>query len=138
MHDRRWLACAVLLTWTLSTVAGRAGSAFIEAETFTTTGGWQVATGDRAKAASGLALLDGSRARRDGVATGTVTLKDAGRYFIWVRYQCHPKYRGPFQVTALAGGRELGSGTFDRTFEGKGPRVQGVWKSFEAVLPEGP
>src|SRR4051794_30340100 len=106
MRDRRLWACAVLLTWGLCTAAVRGGSAFIEAETFTTTDGWQVLTGDRAKTASGLALLDGSRGKRDGVATGTVTLKDAGRYFIWVRYLSHPKYRGPFKVTALAGGRE--------------------------------
>lgn len=136
MRYRR-LVCIALLGCGLSAELARAASAFIEAEAFTATGGWEVVTGDRARMASGLAMLDGSRARRDGVATGTVTIKDAGHYHIWVRYMSHPKWRGPFEVAAVAGGRELGSGKFDLTFEGKSARDLGTWKFFEAVLPEG-
>src|SRR6187431_2067815 len=94
----RPFVCLALLGCGWSAVPARAGTAFLEAETFQATGGWEVVTGERARTASGLALLDGSRGKRDGVATGTITIKDAGHYYIWVRYLSHPKYRGPFEV----------------------------------------
>lgn len=117
--------------------AARAGEVFVEAESFTATGGWVVVDGPSAKGASGLALLGGAGGARDGVATKAVTIKDAGRYRLWVRYVSHPTWRGPFHVTALAGDRVLGDGLFDAASEGKSSRDPWVWKSFEADLPEG-
>ncbi len=114
-----------------------AGELFLEAESFKSSGGWEIVSGPAARSASGLALLNGASGKNDGVATATVSIKDAGHYRIWVRYSSHPKYRGPFHVAALVGGRELGEGLFDAAFEGKSARDTETWKSFEAELPEG-
>jgi hypothetical protein len=114
-----------------------ASEVFIEAETFTSAGGWEAKTGPAAKQASGLSVLNGASGTKDGIATATVSIKDAGKYHIWVRYSSHPKWRGPFHVTALAGERSLGDELFDAGFEGKNARDTQTWKSFDAVLPEG-
>ena len=117
--------------------AARGSEVFVEAETFHSAGGWEVVSGPEAQAASGLAGLSGARGAADGVATATVSLKDAGHYRVWVRYTSHPVHRAPFHVTALSGGRELGDGLFDADFEGKSARNEETWKYFEADLPEG-
>ena len=95
---------------------------FVEAEGFKSAGGWEVVSGRVARSASGLATLNGAAGAKDGVATTTVSIKDAGHYRIWVRYMSHPKWRGPFHVTALSGARELGDGLFDSAFESKNAR----------------
>ncbi len=123
------------LAFQLSTAL--AGTEFIEAESFTSAGGWTAVSDSSTKAASGLATLRGGSGAADGVATKTVSIKDAGHYRIWVRYQSYPTDRGPFKVTALAGERTLGSELFDTQFEGHSPRDTETWKSFEAELPEG-
>ncbi|MCX6910086.1 MAG: beta-galactosidase trimerization domain-containing protein [Verrucomicrobia bacterium] len=115
----------------------QASEVFVEAESFKSSGGWVVMTGPSAREASGLAVLNGAGGAKDGVAATTVSIKDAGRYRIWVRYGSHPKWRGPFHLTALAGGRVLGDGLFDAEFEGKSARDSQAWGSFEADLPEG-
>ena len=117
--------------------AAHAGEVFVEAEAFHTDGGWSVVSGPTAKSASGLAMLSGATGKTDGTATTTVSIKDAGHYHVWVRYSSQPKVRGPFHVTALAGGRELGDGLFDMEAEGKSARNSEVWSSFDATLPEG-
>lgn len=129
------LALALALTFNIS--VARAGEVFIEAESFQPGDGWQVVTGSAARAASGVSALSGASGAKDGVATANVAIKDAGHYRIWVRYSSHPKWRGPFQVTAQAGGRDLGTGLFDVEFEGKSARDTETWRSFEADLPEG-
>ncbi|MEO6741687.1 MAG: beta-galactosidase trimerization domain-containing protein, partial [Chthoniobacteraceae bacterium] len=115
----------------------QAGEVFIEAESFKSFGGWEVASGPVAKSASGLAMLNGAGGKADGIATTTVSIKDAGHYRIWVRYTSHPKWRGPFHVTALSGSREVGDALFDSAFESKSTRDTETWGSFEAELPEG-
>jgi hypothetical protein len=115
----------------------QASEVFVEAESFKSPGGWVVLTGPAAREASGLAVLNGASGAKDGVATATVGIKDAGRYRIWVRYSSHPKWRGPFHLTALAGGRVLGDGLFDAEFEGRSARDSHAWRSFESDLPEG-
>lgn len=115
----------------------RATEAFLEAETFEAGEGWEVISGDTAREASGTSVLGGARGKADGVATKSVAIKDAGRYRIWVRYTSAPNWRGPFRLTALGAGRELGSGLFDAKFEGKGQRNTQTWGYFEADLPEG-
>ena len=110
---------------------------FVEAETFKSDGGWETVSGPETRSASGLAALSGSQGAPGGVATATVSIKDAGHYRVWVRYTSHPTHRAPFHVTALGGGRELGDGLFDAAFEGKSARNQETWKYFEADLPEG-
>src|SRR4051812_43365349 len=136
---RRMTACSRLfLPLLLSSVSlARASEVFIEAESFKSSGGWEVRSGPEARSASGTAMLHGGTGAKDGVATATVSIKDAGHYRIWVRYSSHPKWRGPFHVSALAGGRVLGDGLFDAAFEGKTARDTETWRSFEAELPEG-
>ena len=129
--------CALLVALHLTIAAARAGEVFLEAESFKSPGGWEVVTGPAARTASGVAVLGGAGGAKDGIATATVQIKDAGHYRIWVRYSSHPKWRGPFRVTARAGEREMGSGLFDAEFEGKTARDTETWKSFEADLPEG-
>ena len=114
-----------------------AGEHFIEAESFASPDGWSVVGGTAAKQASGLKMLNGAQGSGSGAATAKVDIKDSGYYRIWVRYSSHPVYRGPFHVTVLSGGRVLGDGLFDDSFQGKGPRDTETWKYFEAELPEG-
>ena len=123
------------LLFALSTAS--ATDAFIEAESFKSTGGWEVVSGAVARSASGLAVLNGAGGAKDGVATATVSIKDAGHYHIWVRYISHPTYRGPFHVTALAGERVLGDALFDETNAGHATKPEETWKSFDVELPEG-
>ncbi len=133
---KRLLSSAFLVVASV-TVASQAGEVFIEAENFKSSGGWEKISGGIARTASGTAMLNGAGGAKDGVATATVSIKDAGHYRIWVRYSSHPKWRGPFHVTALAGERVLGDGLFDSVFEGKSARDTEIWSSFEAELPEG-
>ncbi len=121
----------------LSVSRASAGEVFVEAESFTSTGGWSVIEGPATKAASGLKMLGGASGQKDGVAVAHVSIKDAGRYHVWVRYISHPSWRGPFHVSALSGGRLLADALFDAEFEGKSGRDTQVWRSFEADLPEG-
>ncbi len=115
----------------------QASELFVEAESFTSSGGWAVVTGAAARAASGLSLLAGSAGATGGTATATVRVKDAGHYRIWVRYMSFAKTRGPFSITALAGGRDVGAGVFDANYKGVSDRNPAVWEFFEADLPEG-
>lgn len=115
----------------------QASELFVEAESFASKGGWTVVTGAPARTASGLGTLSGASGATNGTATARVTVKDPGRYRIWVRYMSPPQRRGPFHVTALAGDRELGDGLFDTDFEGKSARYPETWDFFEADLPEG-
>jgi len=116
----------------------RADTVFIEAEAFTpSSAGWKVVTGPSQRQTSGLAALNGSSGPRDAVATTTVTLKEAGYYRVWVRFASYERWRGPFRVAVLQGGRELGGEVFDTAPAAKSKRDHSVWKSFEADLPAG-
>lgn len=125
---------SLILLCVLTATLVHAGEYFLEAESFS---GWSVLEGPVAKEASGLKLLSGASGDPKGVATATVQVKDAGHYHIWVRYSSHPKWRGPFHLTASAGQRELGGALFDASFEGHNSRDKMTWRSFEADLPEG-
>src|SRR5437870_1743166 len=91
----------------------RAETVFVEAEAFTpSSDGWVVATGPEARRASGVATLHGANGPGDATASTTVTLKEAGRYKVWVRYRSHPTLRGPFVVAVLRDGREVAAAVF--------------------------
>lgn len=135
-HKRRSRWLWILSVWVA--VAAQSATVFIEAEKFTpSSNGWKIVTGAGSREASGLAFLSGASGAPDDVASATVHIKDAGRYHVWVRYSSHPTYRGPFRVSAIAGGRELGGAVFDAEFEGKTVRDKLTWRSFVADLPEG-
>jgi hypothetical protein len=125
------------LVFASAVMAAHAGEVFVEAESFKSVGGWQVVSDNIARTSSGLAMLNGASGAKDGIATTTVSIKDAGHYRIWVRYMSHPKWHGPFHVTALSGTRELGDGLFDSAFEARNARDTETWGSIEADLPEG-
>ncbi|MDQ3621568.1 MAG: hypothetical protein M3463_03640 [Verrucomicrobiota bacterium] len=115
--------CACVSTAAFFLHCARAETLFLEAETFKTpSDGWQVKSSEVARAASGVAVLSGSGGAPDGVATATVSVKEAGHYRVWVRYTSHPKWRGPFRVTARQGDRKLGGELFDTGFEAKSVR----------------
>jgi hypothetical protein len=114
--------------------SGFTGEYFLEAESFK---GWNVIEGATSRMASGLKQLSGATGDPKEAATTTLSVKDAGRYHIWVRYSSHPKWRGPFHLTAQAGDRLVGDAIFDASFEGQSARDKMTWKSFEADLPEG-
>jgi hypothetical protein len=126
-----------LLTLLLSSLATFAGEVFVEAESFDSSGGWTVVGEPKA---SGLAVLSGAAGDKNGVATKTVSIKDAGHYRIWVRYATNPTARdatglGPFHVTALSGERVLGDGLFDAEYSSSATSDPWMWRSFDAVLP---
>jgi hypothetical protein len=129
--------CAAFFGILASAATAQAGTYFIEAESFQSTGGWRVIGERSARECSGLAALDGATGKADGTASTTVAVKDAGKYRIWVRYSSPPSRRGPFRVTASAGARQLGGETFDLEAEGRSARDTFVWGHFAAELPEG-
>ena len=131
--------CALLFSFAAFCPPHRtqAGEVFIEAESFKSSGGWTVVSGPGERTASGVAVLNGSGGAKDGVATATASIKDAGHYKIWVRYSIHPTYRGPFHVTALAGERVLGDALFDDAYTGHSRKPEETWGTFDVELPEG-
>lgn len=123
----------LLLFFALSLPA-LAGEYFLEAESFR---GWNPVDGPAARTASGMKMLSGAAGDVRGAATATVQVKDPGRYHVWVRYSSHPKWRGPFHLSVLAGDRVLADGLFDEAFEGRTATNHMIWRSFEADLPAG-
>ena len=119
--------------------AARAETVFVEAEALTpSSAGWVVATGPEARRASGIATLHGAGGPADATASTTVTLKEAGRYKVWVRFRSHPTLRGPFVVAVLREGREVASAVFDREAAPEADRRNDyVWRSLDADLPAG-
>jgi hypothetical protein len=109
-----------------------AGEYFIEAETFK---GWKVVDGHLSKSASGLKLLGGDLGAPDAVAV--VPVKDAGRYYVWVRYFSQVDRRSPFRLELSAAGKEIVREVFDERHDSSTPKDELVWKSFAVDLPEG-
>ncbi len=122
----------------LLVASARTETLFIEAETFKpSSNGWKIVTGPSSREASGLAVLNGSSGPRDAVAATTITLKEAGRYRVWVRFSHHERWQGPFRVAVFVSGRELAGEVFDLRSEGRSRGVDYGWKFFEADLPSG-
>lgn len=124
----------LLFSLLLLTLPAVAGEHFLEAEHFK---GWKVVEGPAARVASGLGLLGGATGAQDAVATASLSIKDAGRYYVWVRHSSRPDHRGPFRLDLSSGTEPLGGALFDATFEGTPSREHMVWKSFAVDLPEG-
>ncbi len=110
---------------------------FIEAESFAPSEGWKTNTDSLLRKASRATALSGADGPGDGVATATVSLQTAGRYRVWVRSLQVAAWRGPFLVSASAGGQALGAVTVDIEPD---PAVEDwnfVWNSFDADFPAG-
>jgi hypothetical protein len=110
---------------------------FIEAESFAPSEGWKTNTDSLLRKASRATALSGADGPGDGVATATVTLQTAGRYRVWVRSLQVAAWRGPFDVSASAGGQALGAVAVDLEPD---PAVEDwnfVWNFFDVDLPAG-
>jgi hypothetical protein len=83
-------------------------------------------------------VLNGSTGAPDDIAAATITIEKPGKHRIWVRHSWSQRWQGPFDVTALAGDRTLGSSTFDTEPKEKRGRDNFKWSSFDADLPAGP
>src|SRR5690606_5509012 len=116
---------AFLLLLLLLVVPAWAGEYFIEAETFK---GWQVVEGPLAKSASGLKMLGGNPGAPEAAAT--VSVKDAGRYYVWVRYLSRKDRRATFRLDLSAAGNGIGGEVFDESHDSSSSKDELVWKSF--------
>lgn len=133
----RCAALLLLLALLALTSLANAETHFIEAESFAPSEGWKTNNDSLLRKASRATTLSGADGHGDGVATATVTIKEAGRYRVWVRSLQVAAWRGPFRASASAGGQELGSVVIDLEPD---PAIEDwnfVWKSFDADLPAG-
>lgn len=115
----------------------RAETIFVEAEDFTaSSAGWKATTNSETRRASATRTLSGADGPGDATASKAVTLREPGRWRIWVRF-IETRWRGPFRLSVSAAGREVASQVFDLA------PIEGVedfdyaWQSFEAELPAG-
>lgn len=113
--------CSFFLLASFSFTAGNAfcqpSPIFLEAENFQLQGdGWQVAKNSQTRRASLAVALNGSNGKADSTATQTVTIPNAGKWRIWVRYMVNNNIRnGAFDVDVTQGDQVTATKTFDLT-----------------------
>lgn len=129
--------CALFLpAWPAACVLGE--RVFFEAETMqASSAGWVATNNDQTQRASRTRTLWGAEGPGDAVATKVVRLKEAGRYWVWVRYLHVGAWRGPFDLTVSAGGKQLAMTTFDRDPAPGATDWEYTWQSWAADLPAG-
>lgn len=114
----------------------RAETVFVEAETFQPSSpGWQATSGEQR--ASRAQTLWGADGPGDAVATRTVTLSEAGAYRLWVRYLHVGAWRGPFELSISAAGKEIAKKVFDLEPAAGVADWMYAWESLTADLPAG-
>ncbi len=123
------LACMALALLLCS--ACSAERLFFEAESMTADGVNWVA-GDHfggwySGAPSGGKMLSGAQGGA-GEARHSVEVTAGGKYRLWMRYLCGG-HRGPFKVTVVQGGAQLGEKTFDQTDMRLAPEQAEKWGS---------
>lgn len=132
------LVCGAVLEGFASAAAGGAEVVFIEAETFVpSSDGWQVQRNEQTARASRATSLYGAVGDPHGTASTTISLKERGRYRVWVRYLQVAAWRGAFRLDVLAAGQRLGGEAFDLTADANTQDWHYRWCSFEAELPTG-
>lgn len=115
-----------------------AETVFIEAETFQTSSpGWRATTNDQTRRASRTKTLWGADGPADSIANKKISLHEAGRYRIWVRYMHVDRWRGPFDLAVEADGKLAATGVFDAEAAAGVENWEYVWKSLDADLPTG-
>ncbi len=135
LQARTWflLATVLLLPQLL-----RAETHFLEAESFTPSAdGWKAVTPQEVRRASRAKTMWGADGPGDAVATRTVTIRQAGKFRVWVRWMQVSAWRGPFRVSVAAAGREVAAQTFDLNVLPGVADWDFAWRSFEAELPAG-
>ncbi len=115
-----------------------AETVFLEAESFRpSSAGWAVSENAQTRRASRAKTLWGAAGPGDAVAVQRVTLGEAGRYRVWVRYLQVGAWRGPFRLTVSAGERELAAKVFDLAADPQVEDWEYTWQTLEADLPAG-
>lgn len=138
----RWVATLMaLLGGALGGIAPaelRGETVFVEAEAFQPSSpGWTAVTNAQTRRASRVRTLWGADGPGDAVAEKHLTLAEAGRYRVWVRYLQVGAWRGPFRLAVSAAGQEVASQAFDLAADPEVEDWEYVWKSLEAELPAG-
>ena len=111
---------------------------FVEAETFTPSAdGWKAVGANEVRRASRAKTMWGADGSGDAIATKSVTIQQAGKFNIWVRWMQVSAWRGPFRVSVSAAGREVAAKTFDLEVRPGVADWDFAWQSFEAQLPAG-
>ncbi len=111
---------------------------FFEAETFSTpTDGWKVAQNSQTRSASRVKTLHGATGDVNSVATKRISIPEAGKYRLWVRYLYHQRWRGAFHVAIIQKGKQLAAKDFDTQPLPQTRDWQYVWDYVDANLPAG-
>lgn len=111
---------------------------FIEAESFEpSSSGWKAVTTAEIQRASRVKTMWGADGPGDSTATKRLKIQQAGKYRIWVRAIQVAAWRGAFQVSVSAEGREISSKVFDQEVLPGVADWNFAWHSFEAELPCG-
>jgi len=85
---------------------------FVEAETFTPSAdGWKAFGANEVRRASRAKTMWGADGSGDAIATKSVTIQQAGKFNIWVRWMQVSAWRGPFRVSVSVTGREVAAKT---------------------------
>jgi hypothetical protein len=148
-HLAGWLGLLCLSS------ALHAETVFLEAETFRSAaaGGWTAGPATKPHLASGGRVLRKSPGGGAATASRDVTLAEAGRYHVWVRYMQTAAGRHPFRLAVSHGGSEVAAKVFDlaadaqagllaerlEEFEADGETdaLDGRWDTFAVDLPAG-
>lgn len=131
------LAMLALACFTAAHIAV-AETIFVEAESFTPSSpGWRAVTTPEIARASRVKTMWGADGPGDAAATKTLTLREAGRYRVWVRWLQVSAWRGPFRVAVSAGGREIAAYVFDQQTLAGVEDWDFAWQFFPAELPAG-
>lgn len=109
---------------------------FLEAEDFTASVGWTVKSSGETRRASATRTLSGADGPGDATAAKTITLPEAGRWRVWVRF-IETRWRGPFRLSVSAGGHEVAGQVFDLAPIAGVADFDYTWQSFDAELPAG-
>ena len=129
---------ALLLLVLISTTSAFADTVFVEAETFTSSSdGWRVAKNSQTRSASRTQTIHGAAGDMNGVASKTVTVSEAGRYRVWVRYLHHTRFRGPFEMVVRHEGKSVAAKEFDRQPLAGKQDWECVWDYVDAELSSG-
>jgi len=111
----------------------------LEAEAFRPSSeGWTVSTNRQARRASRASTLHGAAGPKNATASKPLTIRQPGRYRIWVRHIQVDRWRGPFRLAVVRNGKELAAKDFDLDFDENVESWHYRWDHFEADLPAGP
>jgi hypothetical protein len=80
-----------------------------------------------------VATLYGAGGPGSAIASKALTLKEAARYRVWLRFRPLPNPRGPFRVAVLARQREAPARVFDWEPDPAGDRKVGISLPLEAT-----